>query len=292
MSCGLGRYTCGKVTIFVALTASLAGCMTPTPIESEFRTAPMYLGYDATVPNVPFAVDSSYRYVGSKSLADAKKQNDNGLLVAWSRYLVNHAGADTSHTVLKELRLTEVAFLTASHVPLIPIYMPAQQILKGSEASGAAAATEAENLIDAIASPSHEQKIIMIFLDVEGTQPVSNDFLLGWCKGLRDYQSHHVQFQPAIYTNAGPLGQSTRLAINAIRPQCQIKGLWYARYVATKALPTAWPDFNESLKHEVEAVPDVPVYLWQYYEDAKKQMDFNLINPTLTQELVARSLTR
>lgn len=264
----------------------LCSCKSISPISSEFRTTAILAGHLAGPTPESFVVDTSYRYVDADSVSAAAEPNPAGTLLGWGRYLTNKEGGDPSHTVLKDLQVIELSFLGSARVPMIPLYMPPQRDLAGSEAMGLAAAHEAAGLVQIATAPRRTRSSVIVFLDIEPNWPVSSDYLLGWCRGLRDYKNTGLALLPAVYANGSAGGQPARRAVNAIRTQCEIQGLWYARYVASEALPHEWPDFNSSLKGQLEPVPGMPVYLWQYFLDKQRQMDLDLVNPGLANALL------
>jgi hypothetical protein len=131
-----------------------------------------------------------------------------------------------------------------------------------------------------------------LFLDVEGDEdPISANFLRGWCEELKARRTTQIEFLPAIYTSALN-SMSVRKAIVAVNNTCHIEGLWLARYMKALQRPTAWPDFRNTKQGTLIPFPDnVPIYAWQYWaRNTDPKVDLSLVNPALVLELEQRSL--
>jgi hypothetical protein len=87
----------------------------------------------------------------------------------------------------KEVTFVEAELLKQKQLPLLPIIAPDQATLAGDEPQGLALAAESVEILLRLlrgAGKAVGPASILVFLDVEGDKsPISDVFLLGWCKG-------------------------------------------------------------------------------------------------------------
>lgn len=261
---------------------AIAGCVSLASCVSHAPTMPRFSEISFPPEVVPaYVVDTSYRYLDDTTLVAAESAHNGNRPAAWGRYIINRAGSGPTRTVLKELRIAELASLREASLPLVPIVIPDQKDLAGTESMGNALAIDSAKLIEAILGRTAEKPMVLVFLDVEPNQRVAADYLKGWCIGLRDYSSPRVKLLPGVYANGSIGGRDARQAINAIRQDCAIEGIWFANYVRSSVLPRIWRDMSKDNLNDLATIDGIPVYLWQYHEHTSAQMDFNLINPML-----------
>lgn len=216
--------------------------------------------------------------------------------MAWGRYIINTAARNPGDGGVRELTIAELARLSDAGLGLVPIVTPDQSTLHGSTDQGKKLAQQAVALVRFILFGAHQRYAntsILVFLDIEGTSPVSDEFLIGWCEGMRENKlGTGLQALPGVYTSAGLLGRQVRLALQNTVGRCPIQGLWLAQYVnlPPQQIPATWRDFREDRAHRLPALPDgIPVYLWQYRTvSSHPSVDYSLVNPELADEFAAQ----
>lgn len=270
-----------------ALLDILSACRTVT--FPELSPAPTF-GQTGPEPASEFLyiVDSSYFHISDAALKAIVSEQQATSPKAWGRYLLNRAGGGGA----KDFTFAELAAAANARVALVPLIMPAQGDLKGNYAEGASLAVEAMGLVAALTkserfiAPSGQ---VLVFLDIEGdSNPVSDDFLTGWCVSLRNYDRAGLpRMLPAIYTNAGAAAVDVRRALIRTESTCAIEGLWLANYARSAGLrPTAWQDMYIDTKKILPAIPpQIPIYLWQYSErGVQAKIDYSMVNPALSKQ--------
>jgi hypothetical protein len=229
----------------VALWGTLAGCLLGGCRSVTFPTTPLPVtrAVDGTLAPAPitFLADTSYRHVDDVMLRSTMAAQSGDRLLAWGRYPINRAGDSAENNGYKEMTIVEAQWLKLKQIALLPIIAPDQATLSRGESEGQALANESVEILlrlmrgsgAAIGTPG-----ILVFLDVEGDRaPISDDFLMGWCKGISATNAAGVRFLPAVYTSA--IGSaSARRAVAHVHASCRIEGLWLARYLKTPARPT------------------------------------------------------
>jgi len=239
-----------------------------------------------------FVVDSSSRHVDQVILTQAETHLTEGNLVAWGRYVINRASRNVELSGSREITTIEANFARDAHIHLVPIVTPDQRDLKLNESEGFALGHEVAEALSRTKqgfAAAAEKQELLVFLDVEGdANPVTPEYLIGWCRGLSDYPATSLHLLPGIYTNAS--AALVRRAIIDSSQTCRVAGLWFANYVTPGATPPpAWKNFNVDTKRKLPEIPEtIPIYLWQY--SSGRVLDFSAVNPALSEEFLSKTL--
>ena len=206
--------------------------------------------------------------------------------VLWGRYFTS-----TSTTTAAEYRhIKESEPLRDRGIRVLPIARQTTRV-SGTVADGAAdATTNAEDFIlsfgvDALVAQGAQ---FLVFLDVEGSPPLSASYYIGWANTLaahsRNFSNGRVTLLPCVYATQGDT--KTWSAVNsAISQGAVCEGAWVARWrIRGKDNPAD----VRPLEYDPQVVnPKVhlpfPILLWQYADDifGGDGFDCSEINPNI-----------
>ena len=201
--------------------------------------------------------------------------------VFWGRYFTSTStGGNVEYRHLKENKA-----LRASNIRLLPIARQTKNV-DGTVADGSADAQEnCDDLIstfgaDYLASLSSE---FYMFLDVEGSPSLSQDYYTGWAQTLVAHSSSasggRVTIHPCVYgTQSDKTTWSTVTAAMSAGVPC--KGAWIARWPSSGCQPL--PDWSDVLVTPPGGIP-CPILLWQYADDCHGGggFDCSTTNPSI-----------
>jgi hypothetical protein len=271
------KIICVRKIVAVVTILGLSGCGTVV-----FKSAAVG---PESAERQPYIVDSSYYHIGDRAASAAKIEHEGELPIAWGRYIYNEAGSDYQRNGFKELTVSEIVNLGQSGEALVPIVAPDQTSLRGTFEDGSSLAYRSAAAIVGLLRMQDRTvsgKQVLVFLDVESDKyPISDEFLLGWGKGLKEASQDGVKLLPGIYTNGGLAAKGVRLTLARVGTEAGVRGLWLAHYTSSPEVPKAWPDMRTDVKKLLPPIPDeIPIVLWQYYSRPKSpELDYSMVNP-------------
>ena len=203
----------------------------------------------------------------------------------WGRYFHRPGQINSSGKKDSMYSAKENAFLRANNIRLLPVARQTGRV-DGTGADGAADARHNVDAIYAEIPPAYlagADPKVLVYLDVEGGNPLSAAYYRGWSETLLQYSqsaSHgHVTLRPALYS--GPLVDRTWTALRtALGAGAACFGAWMARYPHTDYQSIDW---DEGHITPTQGAP-IPILAWQYWESANDapaalNFDTTLVSP-------------
>jgi hypothetical protein len=178
--------------------------------------------------------------------------------------------------------------LRDNNIRVLPVARQTKRV-SGSESMGAAdAMANADDILATFgADYLHDQGgAFLVFLDVEGTPPLSVAYYKGWAQTLKDHSaeasSGKVTLLPAVYGTRFD-DETWRAVAQAHLEGVECSGVWIARWKWRGC--AALPDFEAD---QVRPRVDIPcdVLFWQYSDECHggDGFDCNTTNPGVDQE--------
>lgn len=203
----------------------------------------------------------------------------------WGRYFyapgqMNSSGKKDSH-----YSAAENALLRSKGIKLMPLARQTKHVKRDAALGVADAKLNVDAIFECFPATylTGADPRVLVYLDVESTDPLTTEYYSGWAKTLMAYSQAHsgglVHFLPAIYT--GVKDDKTWTALRAatlLGAPCF--GAWLARYYYKSPAAKPWSD---SLATPAVA-PPCPLLAWQYWGSPDKaplneNFDTSVINP-------------
>jgi hypothetical protein len=254
---------------------------TPALVQTA-ASSPIVLGVDSLVPSAPAL------------LANARSQAYLGRPPQfWARYFYAPGQVNTSGRRDTHYSAAENAMLRANAIRVLPIARQTTHV-----ATVSTAADDARQNAAAIFEVFPAQYLsgadpdVLIFLDVEQDNPMTEDYYTAWSKTIiaeaARVSNGRVRFHPGVYGSQGDDQTWTELS-RAMNNGAVCDGVWIARYYYNSPSPRTWNDHLTNPK-----VPLLcPILSWQYWESpdrAPEELNFdtNLASPTHFDILIDR----
>lgn len=201
--------------------------------------------------------------------------------VFWGRYFTSV----TTGGIAEYHHATENPPLNAAGVRLLPVARQTKHV-NGDAALGLTdGIANAQDFISTfgVAALAAQGGVFYMFLDVESTPPLSQDYYTGWVQGLaqesQSLSNGQVQLLPCVYgTRSDVVTWAVVQAAMAAGVPC--RGAWIARYFSGTSTLGNWDD--AIVTPESPKPFPCPILAWQYSDSGVGgQIDCSQTNPGL-----------
>ncbi len=182
----------------------------------------------------------------------------------------------------------ENAFLNTHGVRLLPIARQTPAV-GGSADDGRAHAQQNVAALFAAMPPAYlygADPDVLVFLDVENTHPLSDEYYTGWSDELQNQAAllsgNTVTLHAAVYMGQADAASAAALT-RAVAGGAVCAGVWIARYNPNRCAPQPW---NDPLVTPAGGLP-CPILAWQY-ADSCPDFDASQTNPAHQDMLLSR----
>ncbi len=204
--------------------------------------------------------------------------------VFWGRYFTSIA---TTGTV--EYRgADENQPLNCAGIRVLPVGRQTSRVNGSTEQGLADGSANAKDFIETFTPQAliAQGGVFYMFLDVEGSPSLSQDYFTGWAQGLaqvaQSLSGGAVQILPCIYGAWSDIRTWSAVAA-AMESGVPCKGAWISRYYSGLATMGDWLD--HLVTPQAPAPFPCPILAWQYAGDCLNgQIDCSQTNPAIDYE--------